>query len=246
MSRTDPPAGESRLSWSRFRAFNDCAYKYKLLYLDRRRPPLSAGSSLGHSLHRCLEAFYREDGGALERLLELYDETWMHQGYADATEQVEYYAKGRKILERYWELEASRRSRVFLVEKEFAFKLGPHVVQGIIDRVDLHPDGTYEVIDYKTQQEPASEDEVRANLQLRIYGLAMVEAFKLVPARLSLLYVSRAAIVGVPYDRSGEPELKRLLSDTAERAAAGRYDPDIRHCPRCDFRRHCGFSVAKD
>jgi DNA helicase-2/ATP-dependent DNA helicase PcrA len=251
-SEPDPagaPSGEareSRLSYSRLRAYGDCPFKYRLIYVDRRRAPLSAQSSLGHSLHRALEAFYREDGATLERLLELYDEGWFHPGYADAVQEVEFYEKGRKILRRYWVLEESRRSRIHFVEKEFAFRLGPHLIQGIIDRVDLHPDGSYEVIDYKTQQDPVGEEEVRGNLQLQIYGLALREAFGIEPARLSLLFLSEPRLVSVPYDRSREPELKRRLAETADRAAAGDFEPDTRHCPRCEFRRACPHSVARE
>ena len=36
------------------------------------------------------------------------------------------------------------------LEKQFQFKLGPHVLRGRVDRVDRLPDGGYELIDYKT------------------------------------------------------------------------------------------------
>ena len=243
------PAGagaESRLSYSRLRAYQDCPFKFKLLYLDRKRAPLSAGSALGHSLHRALEKFYQEDGGTLQRLLDLYEGSWVHQGFADAPQELEYHAKGRRILKRFWTLEENRRTTILFVEKPFEFKLGRHIIQGIIDRVDLHPDGTHEVIDYKTQQDVLTEEEVRRNVQLQIYGLALKEAFGLAPARLSLLFVAHAAIVGVPYDEAHEPRLKDLLSETADRASSGRYDPDVSHCPRCEFRRSCPHSAAKE
>jgi putative RecB family exonuclease len=136
---------------------------------------------------------------------------------------------------------------VLFVEKEFSFALGlGHRVRGIIDRIDERPDGSIEVIDYKSQQEPQSEEEVGRNWQLQIYGLACREALGLEPSVLTILYLSKPQAVSVPCDPGRETEMKSLLIGTADKLAAGRFEPDTRHCPACPFRKSCEHSVARD
>jgi RecB family exonuclease len=48
-------------------------------------------------------------------------------------------------------------------------------IGGRIDRVDLRPDGTIEIIDYKTGSNMPSEKELVTNLQLTLYALAATQ-----------------------------------------------------------------------
>ena len=61
-------------------------------------------------------------------------------------------------------------------ERGFSFKLGPHLVRGRVDRVDELPDGSFELIDYKTGR-PKSEDDLRDDVQLSLYQLAARESW---------------------------------------------------------------------
>lgn len=242
-----PGAPPVEISYSRLRAYLDCPWKFKLLFVDRRRFAPTAPSSLGGSLHRALAAFYGAKGSTLEELLDAYEDRWLHVGFESPQQQAEFHEKGRKILERYWrEVELERKSRILFVEKEFSFALGPCLVRGIIDRIDERPDGTIEVIDYKSQQEPQGEDAVARNLQLRIYGLAAREAMGLKPGALSILYLSACRSVSVPYEEGREAEVRELLSANAARMASGDHEPDTRHCHNCPFRNRCEHSVARD
>jgi RecB family exonuclease len=242
MTETQPV----EISYSRLRAYQDCPWLFKLLYIDRKRASVTPQSALGGSLHRALAAYYAQDGSTLEQLLDAYEAHWLHMGFSSPQEQAQYHERGAKILNRYWEMEEQRRSKVLFVEKEFAFPLGPYRVRGIIDRVDERPDGSIEVIDYKSQQEPQAEEELRRNRQLQIYGLACREALKLEPAFLSVIYLSAPQTVSVPCRKEDEAEIRELLSEIAGKTASGRYEPDTTHCPACPFRKTCEYSVAKD
>ncbi|HVE14100.1 MAG TPA: PD-(D/E)XK nuclease family protein [Elusimicrobiota bacterium] len=234
------------LSYSMVRTYMDCPWLFKIVYQDRKRPPYHPRSALGVSIHRALEAFHREGAPDLERLLELYDEGWVHAGFSDAQEQLEWHRKGARVLEGYWRREEDRRSQILGVEKEFLFPLGPHRVRGSIDRVDRRPDGTIEVIDYKTHLDIASEESVAQDLQLRIYGLGVKESLGLDPAWLSLDYVAVGKRVTVPYDAAREDEVKELLARVGDLIAWGKgLRPDTTHCAACDFRASCPHSIAR-
>lgn len=237
------------ISFTRFRVYLECPWKYKLLFVDGRRIPLSPASSLGVSLHRALERYHRERRGELRELLDCLDHEWLHAGYPDAETKLKWHGRARRILERYHEGELERRSEIVGVEREFVYPLGRHEVRGMIDRIDRQPDGRFEVIDYKTAVDvrgdslPASPAE---HLQLRFYALGARECLAVSPAILTLHYLAAGRRDSAPYDPAGEEELKETIAGVASRIEAGRWSPDTGFCPRCDFRRACAFSVAKD
>ena len=234
------------ISYSQVRAYALCPWSYKMKYVDFWRGPLTPPSALGLSIHRALEAFHREDASTLGRLLDLYEECWVHAGFPTPQDQLEWHAKGERILKAYFEEERGRRSEIVCVEREFLFPLGPHQARGMIDRVDRRPDGTYEIIDYKTHLDPHPEVEDPENLQLRIYGMGARESLALEPSWLTRYYVSAGLRVTEAYDESREDEVRRLLERVADLAASGRaFAPDAAACPRCDFRKACQFSTAK-
>lgn len=234
------------INFSRLRAYLECPWEYKLRFVDFARQPPSAPSSLGMTIHKALESFHREEAPDLPRLLELYDKHFHHAGFADPLEKDQCYRKGESMLKRYWKDEESRRTRAAYMEREFFFPLGPHTVRGMIDRVDEHPDGRFEVIDYKTGAEGESgEISFFQDLQLKIYGLGCKEGLGIDPAMLTLYYVATGHRKTVDYDESGEEELRELLWRAADLMAAGRHlPPETSFCPSCVFRRTCQFSVS--
>ncbi|MBI4349518.1 MAG: PD-(D/E)XK nuclease family protein [Elusimicrobia bacterium] len=247
-----PPAQKRprsfEINFSRLRAYLECPWEYKLRFVDGRRQPFTPASALGMTIHKALEAFHREEAPDLGRLLELYERHFHHAGFDDPRLKEQWYKKGEGMLRRYWKDEEGRRTRAAYMEREFIFPLGPHTVRGMIDRVDEHPDGRFEVIDYKTGAEgEAGESSFFQDLQLRIYGLGCKEALGFDPALLTLYYVATGHRKTREYDASGEGELQALLGRAADLMAAGKLlPPDTSFCPSCVFRKTCQFSVARD
>jgi DNA helicase-2/ATP-dependent DNA helicase PcrA len=150
------------------------------------------------------------------------------------------------------------------VEREFVYPLGRHDVRGMIDRIDRHPDGKLEVMDYKTYGDGAcgignpagacrmdfltagAVMEPRDELQLRYYGLGCCEALAKEPDLLTLYFVAASRRATVAYDRTGEDRLKAMILETADRIESSRFPPDTSFCPHCDFRKRCTHSVARD
>ena len=237
--------GRLELSYSRLRAYLDCPWLYRTIYVERKRPPLTPSSSLGLSVHRALELYHGRKARSWERLLEFYDACWLREGYESQAQSRAYYERGFKMLRGYWDLDQERKSEVLFVEKEFSFPLGRHRLRGIIDRVDAWPDGTYEVIDYKTVSELWSEERLKQDLQLSIYGLALRRVWNLLPARLSIYFLDHGRILGVPYHPQRDGEVEAKVLEVARGILEERFEPDASHCPSCDLRQTCPYSVAK-
>ena len=172
------------LNYSKIKTYLECPLLYKYKYIDGRKEGLVAASSLGVSIHRTLEEYHSNSNDPSE-LLAYYDDCWLGAGYTSAAEQMEYYLKGQKQLEKYAEHEYQRKTTVDSTEREFIFTEGKWTLRGKIDRTDKYPDGTWEVIDYKTGDDIDLEAQITDSLQLGIYAIGAQRAWNMKKGKAS-------------------------------------------------------------
>lgn len=245
MSGPENPFGVE-VSYSKLRAHLECPLQFKMRYLDNRRTPPRPAGAVGLSLHRALELFHKEGGGDVEFLLECYDAVWVHPGFSNPHEEMEWYNEGRAVLEGFLEKDAKFGSKPVKLEAEFKVPLGHHVLRGMVDRVDEHPDGSIEVIDYKTFDGTATPEQVAEDLQLLIYGIGVREGFGLTPTWLTKYFIRSGERVRAPYDPAREARIKDLVREQADKMAGTEFPPDTSFCPRCMFKDSCRASSAKE
>jgi len=97
----------------------------------------------------------------------------------------------------------------YRVEAPFQLLLGGHIIRGRIDAVYQEPDGTYEVVDWKTNRTANADP-----LQLAVYRLAWAEAAGVPPEEVKavFLYV-RTGLIQRPENLPGRVEIEQLLAD---------------------------------
>lgn len=233
------------ISYTRYRIYRECPWKYKLLFVDGRRIPLTPKSSFGLSLHRALEAWLGGGDRSLEALFDALHSRWIPEGYPDEATEARWYAKAERTLARFQREEESRRARTVGVEKEFVWTLGRHEVRGMIDRIDQLPDGAYELVDYKTGPSAPAAAQVAADPQMRFYALGARRGLGLRASLLTVESVVAGERVSAAYDGAGEEALAADVAAAAASIEAGAFGPDARFCPRCDFRDDCVYSAAR-
>ena len=228
------------LSASDIDTYRICPLKYKFARVFRIPQEPTIHQRFGIVLHQVLERFHGQGGGPLESLMELFHASWRRAGFGDSDDELQFRDRAVQALRSYWERDREADAEAVWFERSFAFKIGPHLLRGRVDRVDRHPDGTFELIDYKTGR-AKTEQELREDVQLSVYQMGARESWGLETSAQSYFYVLTGEKVPVAHS---EEELERVRSTITEIAAGilgQRFEPtpspDV--CRFCDYRIIC-------
>ena len=233
------------ISYSKINAYQSCPYKYCLIYEKGQKVPPNPYISLGISIHRTLESFHLKKAGDLEDLIDCYNNSWKNEGFNSPQQTYEFFEKGRRMLENYYAEALNLKTEILFVEKEFSFNLGKNRVRGIIDRIDRHPDGSHEVIDYKTHNETWKQAKVDSDLQMSIYALACERALGFKPDILTFYFVARGEKLSTSRSSAQLDTAARTVEEVSRKISSHIFTPDNAFCPRCDFKKTCPNSAVK-
>ncbi|HET6168431.1 MAG TPA: PD-(D/E)XK nuclease family protein [Marmoricola sp.] len=246
------------LSPSRAADFKSCALKYRLRMVDRLREEPSRDALRGTVVHKVLEDLF--DLPATERTPERAEATvpaaWeavlavepeVHEAFTGATdgEFDAWMESCRVVLRRYFDLEDPRRlepaERELYVETLLDSRV---LLRGVIDRLDIAPDGAIRVVDYKTARSPGPGYETRALFQMRFYALVLWRTRGVVPAMLRLIYLGDATTVSYVPDvddlLATERQLEALWRAVSLAHETGEWLPRAGgHCTWCSFKALC-------
>lgn len=255
------PAYESHSSISTYAA---CPLRYAYRYVERRPGEVSPGQfAFGNAVHRAFEAFVRErirarDEGTtpasgLEVLQTALDRKLASSGLT-ADEITDARRRAVPVLERFLAREATADGDPIVVEVGFGVPVevpggdGVRFV-GYIDRVDRAPDGSTEIVDYKTGRARQQAD-VDADRQLTAYAFGCARGGLVDPATGALL--APASRLGLYFAEAGElvwttrteeqlaafeADLVATIGRIRAREFAAR--PAPWRCRWCEYRREC-------
>jgi putative RecB family exonuclease len=234
------------LSFSRLTRFETCPLSYKLHYIDKRQPEPGLPLRFGKLIHAVVERLVREAvdderSGPLaeDRVLALYRDGWTAEGLSG----VDVFQEGLEILQRFVRDQGVLEHRnVLAVEKEFRLPVGPFTVLGFIDRVDCVDAETIEIIDYKTNRQLFTRDEVDATLQMSLYELAARRLWPWVKKVKLTFWMLRHGI------RQGTGRTREQLEAATayvetlgkQTETATQFPPRLNtNCSYCDHRSNC-------
>lgn len=222
---------------------------YKLTYVTRVARfyySPNAGDSFGGSLHRALHDFHAAGGHETqspEQLVERLQNTWNGMGYGSRQEEKEHLEIGRRLLEDYY-ANSKSGATTLLTEKQIREDMGEFALVGRLDRLDERPDGSLEIIDYKSGRESVTSEEVANDLAMSVYQLLVKHKNpdKRVIATIHCLRTGQTASAELS---EGElSELDKMIRHVAAEMLKITEDTDIPPhrkgvCDGCDFFKIC-------
>ncbi|MHB1467862.1 MAG: RecB family exonuclease [Solirubrobacteraceae bacterium] len=236
-----PRRGEGLLlSASDVQTYRSCPLRYKFARVLRIPADPTLNQRFGIAVHQVLERYHADGGGEQQKLLALLDDCWHRAGFSESEQEQALRSKARSALRRYHARLDAHASTPLWFERSFAFRLGRHHVRGRVDRVDRLPDGTYELIDYKTGR-PRSEEQLREDIQLSLYALAARECWQLERSRESYYYLLDDEKVPLPDGGPGLEWVRETVSEVGDAIMQERFEPTPSKvaCSICDYRIAC-------
>jgi DNA helicase-2/ATP-dependent DNA helicase PcrA len=249
------------LSASDIDLYRTCPLKYKFARVFAIPQEPTINQRFGILIHQVLERFHSEQlradalaagpgssqppspAGSLDRLLALFEAGWRRTGFGSSDDELQYRDRAVASLARYHEHHLRSQSRPVWLERAFAFSIGPHQLRGRVDRVDLLPEGAYELIDYKTGERRADSGE---DVQLALYRLGAREAWQVETELGSYWYVLEDERVPVPAAPDDAERVERTALEVAAGIEGQDFEPRPSYeiCSWCDYRLICPASEA--
>src|SRR5215213_6284377 len=228
------------LSASDIDTYRLCPLKYKFARVFRIPQEPTIHQRFGIVLHQVLERFHQQKDGSLDALMELFHASWRRSGFGDSDDEQQFRQRAVAALESYWQRDRDSDSEAVWFERSFAFRIGPHLLRGRVDRVDRHPDGSHELIDYKTGR-AKTEEELREDVQLSVYQMGARESWGLETTAQSYLYVLTGERVPVEHSDEELDRVRATVSEIAGGILKQRFEPtpSPEICRFCDYRIIC-------
>jgi RecB family exonuclease len=228
----------SAYSPSRLQVFQACHRRYYYQYVIKLPTRREAAQSVGISLHGALEEVEKAGGVALTGLdgaLALLASRWEGEGFATPEDEQEARQRAEALLAAYLARFGEGPGKPVMLEKKLEAPYHGVPFLGIVDRVDRLPDGSLELIDYKSGRAEVTE---AVKQQLAIYRHLVTSTTGEAPRSVAIHHLATNARIPVDADWTG------LLDRAAEGARAIEqeedFDPQVgRHCGWCDFNHRC-------
>jgi DNA helicase-2/ATP-dependent DNA helicase PcrA len=234
----------ARLSASAIETYETCPLQFKFEREWKLSRQLHAAAQYGAAMHRVLRTYF--DSVRLGRtkadgeLIQLFCEDLTACGIEDDYQRDLYLKQGMEQLKNF--LAGARSTAVPNVvhtEEWFDVQIAGTKIAGRIDRMDQSPDGSVNIIDYKTGKARSQED-ADESLQLSIYAMAASEKWGYRVGELSFHNLEgNVAITSKRTDFQLE-EARERVRGVARHIAEGNFEAKVGfHCSFCAFRGLC-------
>lgn len=248
------------LSPSKVSAFTSCPLAFRFSQIERLPEPPSPPAVKGTLVHAALERlFWHHPPGArtpeaaaleVERAWrDLRDDEEVVGLALDDSAAAAFVEDAHRLVANYFLLEDPNQARAVGVELGVETDLDGLRLRGIIDRLDVLPDGRLIVVDYKTGRPPSERFERGSLGGVQTYALLCESMLGQAPAEVRLLYLREPlAITAVATEQTIRGQRRRATAvwTAIERACnAEDFRPNVGPlCDYCNFKASCPAFAA--
>lgn len=243
------------LSPSKVTSFKDCALAFRFSVIDKLPEPPSPHMVKGTLVHRALEGlFWEHDRGertpaaarsSLARAWEALqvDPEFTELALPEAARDA-FLAEAESLVSNYFQLEDPNAIDTVGVELLLEAEVGGMQLRGIIDRLDVTPEGDFIVIDYKTGRVPSEMQEHSRLGGVQFYALLCEEVLGRRPVSVRLLYLKDPVLIAADPSEQALKGLKQRTSAVWSAIERACEDEDFRPkpsglCRWCHFQEFC-------
>ena len=242
-------------------AFTNCPLAFQFSVIEHRPEPPSPHAVKGTLVHSALEGlFWNHSGrerteaaasGELDRAwAELQTDPEFVELALPAEAAAAFLADARFLVANYFRLEDPTTVRAIGVELGVEIEQDGMRLRGIIDRLDMGPDGALTVVDYKTGKAPSERYEQGKMGGVQTYALLCQKLLGRAPVEVRLLHLRDPVMlsaVATPQTLRGQERRTVAVWGAIERACAKEdFRPKIGPlCNFCHFKPECpAFGAA--
>jgi putative RecB family exonuclease len=236
-------------------SFRDCALAFRFTAIERLPDPATVWTVKGTLVHSALEGLFWNHPQGARSPRAAQDE--LHHAWTELQDDADYRSLGlspdgagsfladaEQLVANYFLLEDPDEVTPVGIELTLDAPLGDVRLRGILDRLDLTPEGELVVVDYKTGRAP-SDAYLQSKLTgVQTYALLCQEVLGRRPAQVRLLHLKEPTVITAePTEQGLRGQRTKTLAvwSAIERACR---DEDFRPrtgplCRFCRFRDFC-------
>ena len=242
------------LSPSRLASFTSCGLAFKLSAIDRLPEPASVWTAKGTLVHLALERLHadlvpaaRTPAAAAGLVREAVAEVLAAPECADLDleDPEAFVADAEQLAANAFLLEDPTRVRAVGLELKLeATTPDGLVLRGVIDRLDLRPDGSLVVVDYKTGAAPRLRHEAARLAGVHLYAYLVEQNLGVAPSSVELLHLREPLVLACASSERTRSSLQRRTSAAwaaiEQACATDGFEPQPGPlCGLCAFRSLC-------
>ncbi len=249
------------LTPSKVTAFTNCPLAFRYSVIEHRPEPPSPHAVKGTLVHSALEGLFwnhaaagRTRAAAGHELATAWTELGSDPEFIELglgrDDAEAFVADAEKLIDNYFRLEDPTTVHTIGVELGVEIENDGLRLRGIIDRLDIGPDGALTVVDYKTGRAPSERYEQGKMGGVQTYALLCEKVLGRAPVEVRLLHLRdpvAISAVATPQTIRGQQRRTSAVWSAIERACVSEdFRPKVGPlCNFCHFKPSCpAFNAA--
>ncbi|MGM0365112.1 MAG: ATP-dependent helicase [Actinomycetota bacterium] len=237
-------------SYSALDTYRQCPLRYKFSYYFKAETPESLSLVIGILYHRIIQEFFQQKHYSWEKMEAIIDKLFGQTDFGFRALKEEHRKKALADFKNFYQKLMPPHPASSIIEQQFSFKLGSETIKGRIDQINLISDHEIELIDYKSGSKKYYDRDLREEIQLKVYRMALACSSSLdflKDKNIRLKYISLSSdnpVAELPPSYYREEDLRMLLGGIIGEIKKENFSPRQEYfsCRNCDFKILCeGF-----